>query len=396
MAHKMAIHVGHYKKGSVGALEHHNLRENARYSNKDIDESRTKDNIVLHQPEQSQYLEAKRIIEQRATNQVRSTSIWQSEFVISSDKEFFNSLTKAEQDRFFKESYEYLSNEFGKENVTCATVHYDESTPHMHFDFVPMTEENKLSRKEVMTRERLIKIQDQMPKYLKEKGFDIERGQKMTELDQKDRPKHIEPKEYKKALNEQIRALERQKNKLDAAERNLQRKAASLQKEQKKLSSAEADLKAKAESYNAEIKGMNELPKAEKNIMGKMQLPETDYNKLYSAAQFGMASHQQQETLKKNNKKLKEACNELNEENKRLKDKLPTMTEQLQQKQQLAKVGVLERENAAIKKENTAMKNVLLELQKMKLPERAAEMVRNVLKTFDKVIQKQHEQRGER
>lgn len=375
MAHKMVIHVGHYKKGSVGALEHHNLRENESYSNKDIDRSRTEENVTLHQPERSQYLDAKQIIEQRAVNQVRSTSIWQSEFIISSDKEFFQSLPKEEQNRFFKESYEYLCSEFGRENVTCATVHYDEMTPHMHFDFVPMTEDNKLSRKEVMTRERLIRIQDQMPRYLREKGFDVERGQKMADLEQKDRPKHIEPKEYKRTLNEQMRALEGQKKQVDDSRKKLKEQSGRIQSVKKELNQQAAEL-------NKALQEVKELPKAEKNITGKMQLPEAEYKKLYAAAQFGLVSRQQQADLRQNHKELKAAYRELQEENRELKGKLPTVRERLHQKEQLARTERLERENVF-------MRSAFQELQKLKLPECAAEIVRGVWETLSKTIQRQ-------
>lgn len=380
MAHKMAIHAENYKKGSVGALEHHNLRENETYSNKDIDPERTKENVILKQPKHSQYQDTKEIIEQRATNQVRSTSIWQSEFVISSDQEFFKKLSRNEQNRFFQEAYAYLAKEFGEQNITCAAVHYDEMTPHMHFDFVPMTETDKLSRKEVMTRERLIKIQDELPKYLHEKGFEVERGRKMTELDPKERPKHIEPKEYKKALNEEIRALQGQKKQIDASKAKLQEKNRLVQNAKRELDEQTAEL-------NRALQDMKELPKAEKSITGKMQMPETEYKKLYAAAQFGIAAQHQQTELKKNNRELSRMCRELQEENKKLKKMLPTIKDKLHQNEQLAKVERLERENKA-------MKNALQELGKMKLPNRAAEIVGQALETFKKTVKRSEKDRN--
>lgn len=374
MAHKMVIHAGNYGKGSVGALEHHNLRENETYSNKDINPERTKDNVTLKAPVDSQYQDTKNIIEQRAVNQVRKTSIWQSEFIISSDKDFFADMPMQEQNRFFEEAYNYLSKEFGEQNVTCAVVHYDETTPHMHFDFVPMTETNKLSRKEVMTRERLIKIQDELPKYLQEKGFQVERGRKMVELAPEERPKHIEPKEYKKALNEEIRALQGQRKQVNASKTKLQERAELIQ-------SAKKELNQQAVELNKTMQRMRELPKAEKSITGKMQLSETEYKKLYAAAQFGIAAHHQQAELKKDNKELSQMCQKLQEENFELKKQVPTIKDKLHQNERLAKVDRLEREN-------WVMKNALQELQKMKLPERAVEIVSQALKIFKKTIQR--------
>lgn len=64
------------------------------------------------------------------------------------------------EDRFFKEAYKFLNDRYGKENVISAYVHMDETTPHMHYAFVPVVEDKKnggykLSAKEAVTREDL-------------------------------------------------------------------------------------------------------------------------------------------------------------------------------------------------------------------------------------------------
>lgn len=41
---------------------------------------------------------------------------------------------------YFNESYRFLSNIVGKENVVYAGVHFDEDTPHMHFYFLPVVD----------------------------------------------------------------------------------------------------------------------------------------------------------------------------------------------------------------------------------------------------------------
>lgn len=366
-AHKMAIHAENYKKGAVGALEHHNLRENGSYSNRDIDPERTKDNIILKQPGHTQYQDTKQIIEQRAVNQVRSTSIWQSEFIVSSDKEFFRGLPKAEQDRFFREAYNFLCREFGEENVTCAVVHYDETTPHMHFDFVPMTPDNKLSRKEVMTRERLLGIQDRLPKYMRQQGFDIQRGQKMAQLETKDRPRHIEPAEYKKSLNERVRALERHEKQLDAVEaRQLERR--------NRLAADKKQLDSKAAVLNESMQGMRELPQAEKSFTGKMQLPEQEYQQLHAAAQYGMVSRQQRIDLQKENRQLKQAYAALQKENKDLKRLIPSVQEKLAMNKEMASIDHL-------RKENTLLKNILREISRLPLPDQARQLIEKAAKT---------------
>lgn len=42
---------------------------------------------------------------------------------------------------FFKDSYNFLEELVGKDNIVYAEVHYDEDTPHMHFYFMPIVDE---------------------------------------------------------------------------------------------------------------------------------------------------------------------------------------------------------------------------------------------------------------
>ena len=56
-----------------------------------------------------------------------------------------------------------------------------ESTPHMHLGIVPMRD-GKLSSKAMFDREELKKIQDELPQYLNEQGFELERGQEIARL----------------------------------------------------------------------------------------------------------------------------------------------------------------------------------------------------------------------
>lgn len=75
------------------------------------------------------------------------------------------------EDRFFKEAYKFLSDRYGKENVISAYVHMDETTPHMHYAFVPVVEDKKkggykLSAKEAVTREDLRTFHKDLSEYM--------------------------------------------------------------------------------------------------------------------------------------------------------------------------------------------------------------------------------------
>ena len=48
----------------------------------------------------------------------------------------------------------------------------------MHLGIVPFNAEKKLSAKTVFNRQALQAVQDELPKYLNERGFELERGEK--------------------------------------------------------------------------------------------------------------------------------------------------------------------------------------------------------------------------
>lgn len=73
---------------------------------------------------------------------------------------------------FFKETYNFLVNRYGGEkNVISAYVHMDETTPHLHFAFVPVAIDKKkniekLCAKEVINKRDLQTFHDDLQKHL--------------------------------------------------------------------------------------------------------------------------------------------------------------------------------------------------------------------------------------
>lgn len=58
----------------------------------------------------------------------------------------------------FEYAKEFLEQEYGKDNLLYATVHMDEKTPHMHYGVVPITDDGRLSAKEVVGNKKLLAI----------------------------------------------------------------------------------------------------------------------------------------------------------------------------------------------------------------------------------------------
>ena len=66
-----------------------------------------------------------------------------------------------------------MNERYGNQNVLSATVHYDETTPHLHYAFIPVVfdekkQREKVSAKEVLTRKELSSFHQDLDKYLKQ------------------------------------------------------------------------------------------------------------------------------------------------------------------------------------------------------------------------------------
>ncbi|EOW1885804.1 MobV family relaxase [Enterococcus hirae] len=187
---KIVARMAKMKAGNLGGIQRHNQRETENHSNKDIDVTRSYLNYDLVNPTNISYQKrVKEIIDrQRAsTRAVRKDAVLVNEWIITSDKEFFET---ANVKAFFEDSLAYFRNRCGTQNIAYATVHLDESTPHMHLGIVPMIDQ-RLSSKQVFTREALKEIQNDLPTYLQAQGHIIERGLIGSEQ------KHLTVEEYK-------------------------------------------------------------------------------------------------------------------------------------------------------------------------------------------------------
>lgn len=111
----------------------------------------------------------------------------------TSDKIFFDDMSKEKQLEFFKKNYEFIKDRYGEENLVYATIHFDEKTPYMHVNFVPVTEDGRLSAKDLFGPKDLRNLQDDFNRHCRENGYDLKRG------DLNSKAKHVEIKD-KQAL----------------------------------------------------------------------------------------------------------------------------------------------------------------------------------------------------
>lgn len=201
-----------FKNAGVKGIQFHNQREREIKTNMDIDKSKTHLNYDLINDDQVDYnFKIKELIKSKVETKraIRKDAVVMCNFIISSDKAFFDELSDLEQKRFFYTAYDFFKKRYG-ENVIAAPVHLDEKTPHMHLSLVPITEDKKLAAKRLFDRKELRLLQDELPKYLQTNGFDLKRG-----IDAEGKNKHIETQRFKAMqLEKDIVALDNKKNAL--------------------------------------------------------------------------------------------------------------------------------------------------------------------------------------
>ena len=187
-----------YKGPEIGRIESHNERTKEKYaSNPDIDTSRSHLNFHLVFPERKYRAEAEKQIAE-AGCRTRSDSVRVVEVLVTASPEFFRGKKKAEIKAYFQETLDFIQQHQNPRTIISAVVHMDEKTPHMHLCFVPLTEDKRLSAKEIVgNKKKLTWWQDEFWKHMVKKYPDLERGESASETGRT----HIPPRLFKEAVH---------------------------------------------------------------------------------------------------------------------------------------------------------------------------------------------------
>ena len=198
-----------YKGPEIGHIEAHNERAKEKYaSNPDVDTARSHLNFHLVTPERKYRAEAEKQIA-AAGCRTRSDSVRVVEALVTASPEFFKGKKRSEVKAYFTEALDFIQKHQSKDTIISAVVHMDEKTPHMHLCFVPLTEDKRLSAKEIVgNKKKLTWWQDEFWKHMVKKYPDLERGESASETGRT----HIPPRLFKEAVHlnrikEQVMAI---------------------------------------------------------------------------------------------------------------------------------------------------------------------------------------------
>ena len=196
-----------YKGPEIGHIESHNERTKEKYaSNPDVDTSRSHLNFHLVPPQRKYRAEAEKQIAE-AGCRTRSDSVRVVEALVTASPEFFKGKKKSEVKAYFTEALNFIRAHQDPKTIISAVVHMDEKTPHMHLSFVPLTEDKRLSAKEIVgNKKKLTQWQDRFWEHMVKKYPDLERGESASETGRD----HIPPRVFK-----EMTRLTKQKAKLE-------------------------------------------------------------------------------------------------------------------------------------------------------------------------------------
>jgi len=316
-----------HKMNAVPLLERHNERLNHNYSNKDINLSRTSENYHLKKIQAETYQkEFERIrTRQELKGNLRLHGDKQStilcEFVITSDKDFFDRLGKERTRRFFEDAYDFVTAKVGGEQyILSAVVHMDEATPHMHIAFIPVINGKdrkgnpckRINCSEFWKgRDSYSRLQDEYYDFITSSGYDLERGEKGSTAE------HLTVAEYKlKKTEEQLAETTEQfaeiKNIEEIKTANLPLNTVAIKKDDFEMLSAAAKNYVGAKNAKAEniqlkaeckkLKSENEGLKSERdNLSGQLHQLEYEYGRFYDTVADDIDFAKENEKLKKEN-----------------------------------------------------------------------------------------------
>lgn len=196
------------KKSDLSGIQKENTRTATEYNNK-VSPGMDIFNVTLK--ESNDWLQDINNEIKAAGAKARSNSVLALDTIYTASPQFFQERTNAENDKFFQDCLKFHNEHFG--HIISAVVHYDETTPHLHIISVPLTQDGRLSARDVIgNKAKMSKTQDAFFEQVG-KGYGLERG---IHMDGQEKKQHISAQEHE--LREIKQEIARGQERLEAVE----------------------------------------------------------------------------------------------------------------------------------------------------------------------------------
>ena len=345
------------KLSDLAQIGSHNKREKKAYkSNPDIDITKTKNNIELvplsekyikgfynltkeYKKEHDKRMETMRDDRKKTFKQMvdDANNVVADEMIFTSDSDFFKDMSKRQIKKWADTCMDFVYEDLGytKEQILHATLHLDETTPHIHCVVVPLirkydkrsnSEKYTISKKQyIKSSTHLSELQDKYHQRLIDKGFDLKRGIKNSNNE------HISIKEFKKITKKLDTRMEKQNYLMTRDYEELEKKLKTS-----KLTISGKEVKIDKDTYDT----LNNFMHTSKRVIKDMPRTQalfkelTDYTKSYKDLE------QERDNIKVEVKLLENKNKELQNDYDNLFDLLKTILQELKKFfKRLLKIG---------------------------------------------------------
>ena len=363
-------HVTKFKMTGMGQIFAHVNRDKnltRKYGNADVDVSKTHLNYDLkHGTIETLQKRLESVSHTKRHDLVACCGV-----VVTLPKELENS-PEHTQRVFFDWCKVFLDKKFGEQNCIYATVHNDESTPHMHYGFVPTVTKQRKFRsaekkgqtylqervcaKEVVTKNMLSKFHDELQAHVAQRFPEVHI---VAPIKSKRLKKNVSIVELKAQTAEKI-------EKELASQRELTAKAENNAREAVLAHSRAQETEKASVTLSEHLKRLSESKiERKKAHLGRVLLTESEYTTLVDKAESVENLEKEREYLKRT--ALGQETRRLEEENRKLRlDSANDMVDyaRVVEERDLFKHKFAEKNNAVVQltTENERLKKENLEL----------------------------------
>lgn len=257
-------------KGYINHVFRKSDDRDLRHSNEEIDDDRTKYNIDFTIDGKSfderlahRLKSYNSITKTGKVRNLRSDAVIARGFLLQPSAEMFENKSlkekKALMKKFTEDALPFVAAEFGGYvNVLGASVHLDETNPHLHVGVCPMTEDGRLSQKDFFKGPRhLANMHKKFRKHMNERGWDFEVENKQEDT------KHYSDSDYKR----NAKAIESARDEYTARKRSYNKEFDDLSAEREKIEHERNQLAEERRLFEENQRRENEALRARKRAL---------------------------------------------------------------------------------------------------------------------------------
>ena len=247
------------KRTDIGGIHRENTRTATEYNNR-VQPGMDIFNVNLIQS--NNWMQDIQAEIDQAGAKTRSNSVVALDAIYTASGDFFKDKSTEECNQFFRDCLQFHQRRFG--HVVSALIHYDETTPHLHILSVPLTQDGRLSAREIVgNRANLSRMQTEFFEQVG-KEYGLERG---VQMDGQEKKRRITAQEHKlreitaekqKQL-EELGAIKHSKQSARERATRAKEQAKQQQEENSRLKTIEGQIRDRMEQEQATAEQLTEL-----------------------------------------------------------------------------------------------------------------------------------------